>query len=95
MAIARKRTVRSSGRSGDQRFDFAVPLVKLRKGGPVAIVATLNEIQDIQMSLVPMDGGRHWLQRNARTRGELDQAGRSRARCAVGAAKSTDFAPAW
>jgi hypothetical protein len=38
MTTARKRTVRSSGKSGDQRFDFAVPLVKLRKGWSVYVL---------------------------------------------------------
>ena len=40
--------------------------------GPVPIVATLDQTVEIQASLVPMGGGRHWLQLNARTRGELD-----------------------
>jgi Domain of unknown function (DUF1905)/Bacteriocin-protection, YdeI or OmpD-Associated len=40
--------------------------------GPVPILATLGEAVEIQASLVPMGGGRHWLQLNARTRGELD-----------------------
>jgi hypothetical protein len=42
--------------------------------GPVPIVATLaarRETAEIQASLVPMGGGRHWLQLNARVRGEL------------------------
>jgi hypothetical protein len=42
--------------------------------GPVPIVATLatrDEIAEVQASLVPMGGGRHRLQLNARTRGEL------------------------
>ena len=40
--------------------------------GPVPIVATLNKAVEIQASLVPMGGGRHRLQLNARTRAELD-----------------------
>ncbi|HXM44342.1 MAG TPA: YdeI/OmpD-associated family protein [Bryobacteraceae bacterium] len=40
--------------------------------GPVPILATLNEAGEIQASLVPMGGGRHRLQLNARTRGELE-----------------------
>jgi hypothetical protein len=40
--------------------------------GPVPILATLNEAVEIQQSLVPMGGGRHWLQLNARTRQELE-----------------------
>ena len=36
------------------------------------IVTTLNEAVEIQASLVPMGGVRHWLQLNARTRGQLD-----------------------
>lgn len=57
---------------------FTVPLAKLQKGsalgrrGPVPILATLGEAIEIQASLVPMGGGRHWLQLNARNRGELD-----------------------
>jgi len=39
--------------------------------GPVPIVATLGDDTEIQASLVPMGGGRHRLQLNARTRGEL------------------------
>lgn len=40
--------------------------------GPVPILATLNRAVEIQASLVPMGGGRHWLQLNARARGELE-----------------------
>ena len=40
--------------------------------GPVPILATLNDAVEIQASLVPMGGGRHRFQLNARTRGELD-----------------------
>ncbi len=40
--------------------------------GPVPIVATLNDAAEIQASLVPMGGGKHRLQLNARTRDELD-----------------------
>jgi hypothetical protein len=40
--------------------------------GPVPIVATLNNKVEIQVSMVPMGGGRHWLQLNARTREELE-----------------------
>jgi uncharacterized protein DUF1905/bacteriocin resistance YdeI/OmpD-like protein len=40
--------------------------------GPVPIVATLGGTVEIQASLVPMGGGRHRLQLNARTRGELE-----------------------
>jgi hypothetical protein len=40
--------------------------------GPVPIVATLNRATEIQASLVPMGGGRHRLQLNTRTRGELE-----------------------
>jgi len=40
--------------------------------GPVPILATLGDDVEIQASLVPMGGGRHRLQLNARTRGELD-----------------------
>jgi hypothetical protein len=40
--------------------------------GPVPIVATLDKAVEIQASLVPMGGGRHRLQLNARTRDELD-----------------------
>ena len=40
--------------------------------GPVPIVATLNRTVEVQASLVPMGGGRHRLQLNARTRGELE-----------------------
>ena len=40
--------------------------------GPVPIVATLNKAVEIQASLVPMGGGRHRLQLNARTREELE-----------------------
>ncbi len=87
MAVVRKRTAQS----GDRRFDFAVQLVNLHRGGsvyvlkvparvsraigrrgPVPIVATLNLTAEIQASLVPMGGGRHWLQLNARTRGDLE-----------------------
>jgi hypothetical protein len=39
--------------------------------GPVPIVATLNRSVELQASLVPMGGGRHRLQLNARTRAEL------------------------
>jgi len=39
--------------------------------GPVPILATLGKGVEVQASLVPMGGGRHWLQLNARTRGEL------------------------
>jgi len=39
--------------------------------GPVPILATLNGSVEVQASLVPMGGGRHRLQLNARTRGEL------------------------
>jgi hypothetical protein len=40
--------------------------------GPVPIVATLGGTVELQASLVPMGGGRHRLQLNGRTRGELD-----------------------
>ena len=40
--------------------------------GPVPVVATLNKTVEVQASLVPMGGGRHRLQLNARTRGELE-----------------------
>jgi len=40
--------------------------------GPVPIVAILDAAVEIQASLVPMGGGRHWLQLNARTRRELE-----------------------
>jgi Domain of unknown function (DUF1905)/Bacteriocin-protection, YdeI or OmpD-Associated len=40
--------------------------------GPVPILATLSGDVAIQASLVPMGGGRHWLQLNTRTRAELD-----------------------
>jgi Domain of unknown function (DUF1905)/Bacteriocin-protection, YdeI or OmpD-Associated len=40
--------------------------------GPVPIMATLNGAVEIQVSMVPMGGGRHWLQLNARTREELE-----------------------
>jgi Domain of unknown function (DUF1905)/Bacteriocin-protection, YdeI or OmpD-Associated len=40
--------------------------------GPVPIIATLNKAVEIQASLVPMGGGRHRLQLNARTREELE-----------------------
>jgi hypothetical protein len=40
--------------------------------GPVPIVAELNGTVEIQASLVPMGGGRHWLQLNTRTRSELE-----------------------
>jgi Bacteriocin-protection, YdeI or OmpD-Associated/Domain of unknown function (DUF1905) len=39
--------------------------------GPVPILATLDKTVEVQASLVPMGGGRHRLQLNARTRGEL------------------------
>jgi hypothetical protein len=48
--------------------------------GPVPIVATLNDTLEIQASLVPMGGGRHWLQLNGRTRGELEIAPGDRVR---------------
>jgi hypothetical protein len=40
--------------------------------GPAPILAALGSATEIQASLVPTGGGRHWLQLNARTRGELD-----------------------
>jgi hypothetical protein len=40
--------------------------------GPVPIVGPLNSAVEIQASMVPMGGGRHRLQLNARTRAELD-----------------------
>jgi Domain of unknown function (DUF1905) len=40
--------------------------------GPAPILATLNKAVEIQASLVPMGGGKHRLQLNARTREELD-----------------------
>jgi hypothetical protein len=46
--------------------------VAVGRRGPVPIVATLNNAVEVQVSLVPMGGGRHWLQLNARTRQELD-----------------------
>ena len=51
--------------------------------GPVPIVATLNAAVEIQASLVPMGGGRHRLQLNARTRGELDIGPGDRVRIAL------------
>lgn len=39
--------------------------------GPVPIVALLNKAVEVQASMVPMGGGRHRLQLNARARGEL------------------------
>jgi len=51
--------------------------------GPVPIVATLNRTVELQASLVPMGGGRHWLQLNARTRGELDIEPGNRVRVAL------------
>jgi hypothetical protein len=46
--------------------------VAVGRRGPVPIVATLNNNVEIQVSMVPMGGGRHWLQLNARTREELE-----------------------
>ncbi len=40
--------------------------------GPVPILATLNQTVEVQASLVPIGGGRHRLQLNGRTRGELE-----------------------
>jgi hypothetical protein len=51
--------------------------------GPVPIVATLNRSVEIQASLVPMGGGRHRLQLNARTRAELQVKSGDRIRVAL------------
>jgi hypothetical protein len=40
--------------------------------GPVPLVATLNNAAEVQASLVPVGGGKHRLQLNARTREELE-----------------------
>lgn len=40
--------------------------------GPIPMEALLNRSADLQASLVPMGGGRHWIQLNARIRAELD-----------------------
>jgi Domain of unknown function (DUF1905)/Bacteriocin-protection, YdeI or OmpD-Associated len=45
--------------------------VAVARRGPVPIVATLNNTVEVQVSMVPMGGGRHWLQLNARIRQEL------------------------
>jgi hypothetical protein len=46
--------------------------VSVGRRGPVPIVATLNNAVEVQVSMVPMGGGRHWLQLNTRTREELE-----------------------
>ena len=51
--------------------------------GPVPIVATLNRSVEIQASLVPVGGGRHRLQLNARTRAGLQVKSGDRIRVAL------------
>ena len=46
--------------------------VAIGRRGPVPIVAILNGAVELQASMVPMGGGRHWLQLNARLREELE-----------------------
>jgi hypothetical protein len=55
----------------------------IERRGPVPIVATLNNTVELQASMVPMGGGRHWLQLNARRREELGIAPGDRVRVAL------------
>ncbi len=43
----------------------------LGRRGPIPVVATYGKEVEVHQSLVPMGGGRHWLQLNARTRADL------------------------
>jgi hypothetical protein len=61
--------------------------------GPVPIVATLGGTVEIQQSLVPMGGGRHRLQLNARTRGELEVEPGDRVRVALSAPEKPPVMP--
>lgn len=42
----------------------------IRRRGPVPVISTINEATELRASLVPIGGGRHRLQLNARVRGE-------------------------
>ncbi len=61
--------------SGPSFYALEIPervSAAIGRRGPVPIVATLNKATEIQASLVPMGGGKHRLQLNARTRAELE-----------------------
>jgi len=63
------------GASGACMYVLEIPASvssAIGRRGPVPILATLNKAVEVQASLVPMGGGRHRLQLNARTRGELE-----------------------
>jgi hypothetical protein len=103
MAVVRKRTAQSGERRcdftvplvnlhrGGSVYVLKVPARvsgAIGRRGPVPIVATPNGTVEIQASLVPMGGGRHWWQLNARTRGELEIEPGHRVRVRYGCRKS-------
>jgi hypothetical protein len=74
------------GRGGSHLYALEIPervSLTIGRRGPVPIVATLNKAVEIQASLVPTGGGRHRLQLNTRTRGELNIQPRDQVRVAL------------